>query len=124
MEAKSMRVAIIRIRDANQAMQDLQSGFVSAWNKETYQAELFDFESPAALFKVLSPKRWELIQTLQKSRPMSIRALARFLNRDIKRVYEDVQLMLEYGLIETNLEDEILVPFAEIRADFVMKSAA
>lgn len=53
-----------------------------------------------------------------------MRALARALGRDVKRVHEDAQSILAYGLIEKTADGKLTVPFAEIRADFVMKAAA
>jgi len=37
--------------------------------------ELFEFESPKALFTVLTPKRWELIERPQALGEVSLRAL-------------------------------------------------
>ena len=55
---------------------------------------------------------------------MGVRALARELGRDVKRVHEDAQAVLACGLIEKTAEGKLCVPFVEIRADFVMKAAA
>lgn len=119
-----MRTATIRIRTAATSLADARSGFLAAWNKGRYAGEHFDFESPAALFRVLTPKRWELIETLQKAGPLGVRALARALGRDVKRVHEDAMAMSEYGLVEKDADGKLVVPFGEIRADFVMRAAA
>jgi predicted transcriptional regulator len=52
-----------------------------------------------ALCSVLTPKRYELIRYLRKEPAPSIRALARALHRDVKRVHEDVRALEELGLI-------------------------
>lgn len=119
-----MRTATIRVRPAAASLADARSGFLAAWNKGKYGGEHFDFESPAALFRVLTPKRWELIETLQKAGPLGVRALARALGRDVKRVHEDAMAMIEYGLVEKDADGKLVVPFGEIRADFVMRAAA
>ena len=119
-----MRTATIRICKADRALQDMRAGFVAAWNTSEYAGEHFDFESPAALFRVLTPKRWELIECLQNNGALGVRALARALGRDVKRVHEDAKVMEEFGLIEKTEDGKLIVPFGEIRADFVMKSAA
>ena len=51
-------------------------------------------------------------------------ALARALGRDVKRVHEDAAAMIEVGMVEKTEDGKLAVPFDEIRADFVMKSAA
>ncbi|WP_446699441.1 HVO_A0114 family putative DNA-binding protein [Agrobacterium pusense] len=63
---------------------------------------VFTFASPAQLFSVITPKRWELIEHLQKIGPSSIRGLARSVERDVKRVHEDVSALSDWGIIRTN----------------------
>ncbi len=50
--------------------------------------------------KTLSPGRWILLKKLRKKGPMSIRALAKELNRDYKNVHTDVRTLERVGLIE------------------------
>jgi predicted transcriptional regulator len=119
-----MRTATIHIRKPDEAMNDVRAGFLSAWQSESYGGEHFDFESPAALFRVLTPKRWELIERLQKEGPLGVRALARALERDVKRVHEDAALLMTTGIVEKTPEGKLVVPFAEIRADFMLRAAA
>ena len=119
-----MRTASIRIRKADDSLKAVRAGFLSAWKGGRYKGEHFDFESPAALFRVLTPKRWELIECLQGAGPLGVRALARALGRDVKRVHEDAMAMIEVGMVEKTEDGKLVVPFDEIRADFVMKSAA
>jgi len=84
---------------------------------------VFSFESPAALFRVLSPKRWELIERLQALGPVSVRGLARALERDVKRVHEDVGTLIEVGLIAKTERGKIHVPYSVIEADFALRAA-
>jgi len=119
-----MRTATIRIRKASDSLTAVRADFLSAWNTGEYTGEHFDFESPAALFRILTPKRWELIECLQKTGPLGVRALARALRRDVKRVHDDASAMLAVGMVEKTSDGKLTVPFGEIRADFVMKPAA
>jgi predicted transcriptional regulator len=120
-----MRTANIRIRkDSNAALTEMRGQFLSAWKSGTYAGEFFEFESPASLFKTLTPKRWDLVEALQSNGPLGVRALARALHRDVKRVHEDAQALIEVGLIEKTEDGKLSVPFGEIRADFVIKAAA
>lgn len=119
-----MRTATIRVRSAAKSLSDARAGFLAAWSKGKYAGEHFDFESPAALFRTLTPKRWELIECLQQAGPLGVRALARALGRDVRRVHEDATAMIECGLVEKDANGKLVVPFAEIHADFVMRVAA
>ena len=118
-----MRTAHIVIRASGESLAELRGGFLATWKSGKYEGEHFEFESPASLFKTLSPKRWGLVEALQKHGPVGVRELARKLGRDVKRVHEDVQRLIEVGLVEKNSEGKILVPFGEIRAGFVLRAA-
>ena len=63
-----MRTATIVIRKPQASLAALRSGLMTAWKTGAYQGEHFEFESPAALFRIITPKRWELIETLQMDR--------------------------------------------------------
>ncbi len=119
-----MRSASIVIWKPSQSLSGLRAGFAKAWKTGKYGGEHFEFESSAALFQAITPKRWALIEALQAIGPLSLRALARHLGRDVKRVHEDAHRLLEIGLVEKNEDGKLVVPFAEIRTDFVLKSAA
>ena len=82
------------------------------------------FSSSAQLFSVFTPKRWELIERLQKIGPSSVRGLARALGRDVRRVHDDVMAMIEWGIVERNEAGKVLVPFDVIHIDFDLKAAA
>ncbi len=93
-----MTKALIRIRRSDEGKADLQAmgeRFRQAWADDVARQPLaiLTFESPAQLFSVLSPKRWELVEHLQRLGPSSLRGLARSLQRDVKRVHEDVSLL-------------------------------
>ena len=84
----------------------------------------FTFSSPAQLFSVISPKQWELIEHLQKIGPSSIRALARSLGRDVKRVHEDVVALADWGIVERTDDGKVEVPYDVIHTDFDLRAVA
>ena len=53
---------------------------------------------------MLTPKRYELLQHIHRHPEPSVRALSRALDRDFKRVYEDVKALVEAGLLEYDAE--------------------
>ena len=120
-----MTKAVLRVRrDTGAVLEEMGQRFASAWKSgRPTSARVFSFESPAALFRVLSPKRWELIERLQLTGPTSVRGLARALERDVKRVHEDVAALIEVGLIEKTEHGQIHVPFEVIEADFELRAA-
>jgi predicted transcriptional regulator len=116
--------AVLRIRrSTDAALADMGKRFTTAWKSGRSAAHVFTFESPSALFRVLTPKRWEILERLQGLGPSSLRGLARSLERDVKRVHEDVAALIEVGLVEKTERGQIHVPFAVIEADFELRAA-
>jgi len=119
-----MKTATIRIRkDTDAVLKEMGERFVKAWKTGKSSGNALYFESPAALFRVLTPKRWELIEKLQALGPSSLRGLARELDRDVKRVHE-VGVLIEYGLAARTETGKVHVPFDVIHADFDLRAVA
>lgn len=97
--------------------------FLRAFEGES-QGEIISFESPALLFKVLSGKRWEVLNVMTGSGPMTIRELARRLGRDVKAVHGDVHALLNAGILQKTDSGQIVFPFDALHVDFVLKEAA
>ena len=113
-----MRTMTIRIEKDKDALARAGTAFRHAWKSKRYQGESRSFESPAALFRVLTPTRWNLLERLQALGPSTLRGLARALERDVKAVHRDVAALLAYGLVEKDEAGRILVPFTRIHAEF------
>jgi len=73
------------------------------------------FASWAALSAVMTDKRHELLRHLHAHPTASIRALARDLGRDYKRVHADVAALVEVGLVEKDGRT-LRVDYEEIRS--------
>jgi predicted transcriptional regulator len=81
------------------------------------------FLSWSALAAVMTDKRHELLRYLRRNPTPGIRALARALGRDYKRVYEDVQALMAVGLVDN--EGGILrADYDEIRASIKVSDRA
>jgi predicted transcriptional regulator len=90
---------------------------------DTYQGEVLNFESPAAFFGQLTEKRWEVLRAAQGKGSLSIRELARLVKRDVKRVHEDVQLLVDLGLLERTDASGVLCPYSSMHIDMYLKAA-
>lgn len=89
--------------------------FKAAWKTGKSNGELITFETLGTMLKTLTPKRWELVRVLQAEGPMSVRALARTLERDVKNVHADVAALREVGLVENHAKG-VWVPYDVIEA--------
>jgi len=96
--------------------------FLRAFRGES-QGAVISFESPALLFKVLSGKRWDLLKSLTGAGPVTIRAAARRVERDVKAVHGDVHALLNAGLLQKTDDGRIVFPFSAVHVDFMLKAA-
>lgn len=62
--------------------------------------EEYDFSGVVALRKLLSKERVRMLNTIKEQKPGSIYDLAKKLNRGFKSVFEDIQLLERFGLVE------------------------
>lgn len=81
------------------------------------------FVSWSALASVMTEKRYELLRHLHSHPAESIRALARDLGRDFKRVHEDVTALEAIGLIERK-DGKLQADYGEIRASILLEAPA
>jgi predicted transcriptional regulator len=81
------------------------------------------FASWSALAAVMTDKRHQLLRHLHLEPAPSIRALARALGRDYKRVHVDVEALMAVGLIEQR-DGQLRADYDEIRTVISVKGAA
>ena len=78
--------------------------------------ELFyskDFVNELTLEKfrqIFTPKRLEILNQLDRNNFSSIAALSRYLNRDIKNVYEDLKILEGFELVKLVKQSKNVVP--------------
>src|SRR5215469_5728296 len=78
------------------------------------QGSRISFATPELLFRLLTAKRWELIRTLAGAEPLTIREVARRVNRDVKAVHGDVHAPLNAGVLQKTEDGLIVFPFDAI----------
>jgi predicted transcriptional regulator len=120
-----MRTLTIRIQPAGMAALELAGQqFTQAWHSGEYAGEFMSFESPASLFRLLTPARWGTLEALQRAGHCGLRELARILERDASAVHRDIAALIERGLVEKDENGRLFVPFSRIHAEFDLAKAA
>ena len=114
-----MKTVTIDIRPLVETLGD----FAKAWKSKKTSAPRISFESPELMFKVLSGKRWELLNVMTGAGAMSIREAARRVERDVKAVHGDVTALLNAGLLSKTDDGMIVFPYDAIHVDFMLKAA-
>lgn len=87
------------------------------------QGAFIGFASAELLWKVITPKRWEVLRTMTGAGPLAIREVARRVGRDVKTVHGDVQALLKAGVIDRTGEGKIVFPYDAVHVDFVLSAA-
>ena len=87
------------------------------------QGAFIGFTSLELLWKVLTPKRWEVVRTMAGVGPLTIREVSRRVKRDVKSVHGDVQALLKAGVIDRAEDGRICFPYDQIHVDFVVHAA-
>jgi predicted transcriptional regulator len=105
------------------ALADAKRRTAAAFRGEKQGAHI-SFASVDLLWKVLTRKRWQLLQTMTGAGAMTIREAARRVGRDVKAVHGDVHALLDAGLIERDEDGCILFPYDAVRVDFTLHRAA
>jgi len=113
-----MKTVTIDIRP----LADTLGDFTQTWKSGKSSAPRISFESPELMFKVLSGKRWELLNAMTGAGAMSIREAARRVERDVKAVHGDVTALLNAGLLSKTDDGMIVFPFDAIHVDFLLKA--
>ena len=72
------------------------------------------FRTMAQFGEMFTPKRWELVEVLKASGPLTIYALAKRLGRHYRNVHKDVTALMQWTVIEKNAAARVFVPWDEI----------
>ena len=96
MKLKKVRIWVQPIADIKAEWRRALHGEIKAIRKP----DTLVFTSLAAVAKVLSPVRLELLGAIIKHKPDSISRLAKIVGRDFKNVYADVKLLAAVGILE------------------------
>ena len=95
---------------------------LEAFKGKKHRARI-SFATPEILWRVLSAKRWEVLKVMARQGPMTIREVARRVERDVKAVHRDVHALLDAGLLERTETNRVAFPFDAIRVEFTLRAA-
>src|ERR1039458_8896450 len=91
-----------------ETMEDVGARFVDAWHRmelgEEVNEKHVSFENWETMVRVLSPKRLELLRHVHRCPAKNIRTLSQALNRNYRRVHEDVEALEAAGLLDRDKE--------------------
>jgi len=115
-----MNTVTIKVASRGQA----DARFIEAAQTGRPHGAYISFPSMEALCSTLTAKRWELVQTLCGAGPVSVRETARRVGREVKRVHEDVQVLLNTSILDRAEDGGIVFPYDAVHGDFMLRPPA
>jgi predicted transcriptional regulator len=112
------------------AKNELEVGVASA--NVTFPSELameiepghIVFPTAGLLWKTIWGPRCQLIGAMAGKGPMSLRAAARLVGKDVKTVHGDAHALLRNGILKKNSKGQIVFPYDAMHVKFTMGAAA
>lgn len=86
------------------------------------QGDAITFASLELLWKVLTPRRLEILRTLTGADPLAIREIARRVGRDVKAVHGDVHALIDAGILDQT-PNGVRLGYDAIHVDFTLHAA-
>ncbi|MEY6432601.1 transcriptional regulator [Thioalkalicoccus limnaeus] len=101
---------------------------VKASVKAAFRGELqgcrYSFRTEERLLATLSPNRWAILCALTGAGPLGAREVARRVERDIKGVHSDLQVLLTCGLIDKTPEGRLSFPYDAVQVELGHRAVA
>jgi predicted transcriptional regulator len=94
----------IKIMVGGDLEKEATHNFIDSWHRaergKKFREHNLGFESWDALARILTGKRMDLLRYVRRHKVVSVRALAKALDRDYSNVHADVQALLKAGLLD------------------------
>jgi predicted transcriptional regulator len=102
--------------------EDVTRRALGAFEGEAQGAHI-SFASVELLWQTLTKKRWEILKVMTGQGALTIREVARRVERDVKAVHGDVHALLEAGVIDRTEVGLVVFPYDAVHVDFMLKAA-
>ncbi len=86
------------------------------------QGNRISFASFELLWKLLTPKRMQIVHTLAGAGTLPIREVARRVDRDVRAVHADITALIRAGIVR-RVDGGVAFPYDAVHVDFTLKAA-
>jgi len=105
----------------NQSEQEIKERVIRVWKAgKAERAARLDFVNLDDAWKLLSDKRRQVMHVMADAGPLSIREIARRVERDVRAVHSDVQLLHHAGVLDKTEDGRVILPYKTIKFDFTL----
>ena len=115
-----MKTVVLEVRSLEGTVDEAIAAMQSGRRDSTARIA---FASPELLWSTLSSKRWALLKAMCGAGPVSIREVARRLERDVKAVHGDVTALLQAGILQRTESGGVEFPYDAVKVEFVLEAA-
>lgn len=115
-----MKTVTLDVRSPERALSESLSAAKSGRRASTAR---ISFATPELLFRVLTPKRWAILRALCGAGPVSIREVARRVNRDVKAVHADLKALRLAGVLDRTEAGQVEFPYETVKVEFQLEAA-
>ncbi|MCC6915285.1 MAG: transcriptional regulator [Rhodospirillaceae bacterium] len=119
MEGRTMRTVTLGVS----SIEETQRQVAAAFGGEKV-GEFISFATIELLWKVLTAKRWDILQAMTGQGEMTIREIARRVDRDVKAVHGDVRALVVAGVLDRTDSGRVVFPYDAVHVDFTLRKAA
>jgi len=95
------------------------------WEAGAEVPHVINFENPSDLRALLTERRLELLRSIMAERPESIRQLAERVDRDVKSVHDDLQVLADYDIVhfeQAGRAKQAFVPYDSIEVSLTIST--
>jgi len=104
--------SVLRITsDSEQAHRQDALDRLDRWQAGEEVPHVINFQNPSDLRALLTDRRVELLRSIMTERPDSIRQLAERLDRDVKSIHDDLQVLADYDIVHFEQAGRAKRPF-------------
>jgi predicted transcriptional regulator len=119
MEGRTTRTVTLGVSSVEETQRQAAAAF-----RGEKLGEFISFATVELLWKVLTAKRWDILQAMTGQGEMTIREIARRVDRDVKAVHGDVQALMVAGVLDRADSGRVIFPYDAVHVDFTLRKAA
>jgi len=115
-----MSTVVLDVRSLADSLSDAASSMATG---TADSAPRISFATPELLWEVLTAERWALLKAIGGAGPMSIGDAAARAGRDEAAVRDDVQALLQAGILDATDEQTIEFPYDTVKVELLLRAA-
>jgi len=119
-----MQTLNVRVQTFGGLKDELLRNLARADTDPAFEAQpTLSFDSWDTMHRILAPKRTQIVMAMAGRGALTVRDVARLVERDIKNVHGDLDMLAKSGVIDKT-DGGFVFPYDRIHIEFDMEAAA